>query len=418
VCHEAEHTAFRDVRIELTPQLHAASGFALGVPHDQVGCEKCHDPRAETFAARYPGRGQDDCASCHQDPHGGQFATGPFSTAGCVGCHDRERFEPHAFSRELHERAVLPLEGRHAELECSACHAKPREDAPRVFRGTPVRCVDCHEDAHRGFFEAHGGTNEDGEPLSCSVCHGATAFDAIEPGAFDHAQRTGFAVREAHAQEACTSCHPLADEPDHAGRRFGRVSEHFGPYRGCVSCHEDPHEGAFDAPGMSAEVDGRRDCARCHQESSFRAFPDGFEHGRWTGFELKGDHAMAACTACHAPLRTPDAQGRTWARATGSACADCHDDVHQGQLARDGRTDCARCHTDGSSFELVAFDHERDARFALGEAHGQLACSACHAEEPTPDGGRLVRYRPLPTGCADCHGIHDQPLLRHRRGGR
>jgi len=61
----------------------------------------------------------------------------------------------------------------------------------------------------------------------------------------------------------------------------------------------------------------------------------------------------------------------------------------------------------------LSFDHERDARFALGEAHSGLACAACHHTERK---GELafVRYSPLGTECADCHGSNAEVLLRRQ----
>src|SRR6185436_17214050 len=132
---------------------------------------------------------------------------------------------------------------------------------------------------------------------------------------FDHGRWTGFEVRCAHAQEECESCHAPAEHPDSSGRSFGRVSEVFAPYQGCVTCHQDPHEGRFDQPTMVCEVEGREGCARCHSESSFRIVGSNFDHEQWTGYALDGAHASIDCTACHATLRKADRHGRTWAPA-------------------------------------------------------------------------------------------------------
>jgi hypothetical protein len=250
-----------------------------------------------------------------------------------------------------------------------------------------------------------------GEPRvehgECARCHGVESFAAVPD--FDHARWTGFAVVEAHAQEECAACHPSRPEPDAHARSFGTVEERFGRYRGCATCHADPHEGKFDG--------GREGCARCHGESSFRALPRGFDHAHWTGFALTQGHASADCSACHAPLREVGANGRSWGHARGPGCADCHPDPHAGQFAVEGRNDCARCHA-ATPPKYLAFDHEHDARFALGEAHGRLPCSACHAEVELAGGERAVRYRPLPIECVDCHGVREDVLLRRKRGGR
>ncbi len=414
-CHKAEHTSFRESSLDgLTPEQHALTGFRLDEPHAKQSCAQCHAPEKPQFRARYPGRGMDQCESCHADPHGGQFASGPFAGGGCLACHERLRFTPHTFDAQKHAQAALPLEGAHAKLECDQCHARPSPEAPRAFRGTDDTCATCHKDAHQGFFDVRTASLAPVAHGDCARCHGVERFADV-PG-FEHGRWTGFDVRDAHAQEECGACHVARAEPDAAARRFGTVAEHFGAYQDCATCHADPHGGLFDRAGRAAHVEGRPSCARCHGESSWRALPFGFEHGAWTGFDLRGGHASAECSSCHAHLAAPDAQASSFGHARGPGCADCHPDPHGGQFAGDGRIDCARCHA-AAAPAFVSFDHERDARFALGEAHAKLACSACHTPLALPQGGEVVRYRPLPTECVDCHGVREDVLLRRKRGG-
>lgn len=421
-CHVPDHESFTAPTIEVSPAHHAHSGFGLGEPHDGVACADCH--QGSTFVARHPGRHPDNCASCHDDPHAGQFDTGPFAAEGCVACHGRSHFEPHGFTLDHHAKTALTLTGAHADAECSACHKDPVEGAVRQFHGTATRCEECHDDAHTGFFDQHlsAAPHHEGD---CAHCHGTQSFDQLHGDPpFDHARWTGFAITGAHAQAECTTCHERATAPDAAGRRFGRVDEVFGAYTGCGTCHQDPHDGLFDGAKLPAELGGRTGCARCHVPDSFRSFPHGFEHGLWTGFTLKGAHAEASCSACHAPVRGAKAGGRTWAPAEGSACVDCHADPHFGQFLessplRDstrgvGRVDCRRCHGSTTSFKELVFDHDHHARFALGEAHGDLECARCHEPFETPDGRQITRYRPVPRACVDCHGSARDPLRRNR----
>lgn len=420
-CHAAEHDSFRDERLQLSAQQHAASGFALAAPHDALECAQCHEPAAADFAARYPGRGQDQCSACHQDPHGGQFASGPFSGGDCIACHSREHFEPHEFDLAKHARAALALDGRHAQTECAQCHADPPRDEPRQFRGTDSQCSACHGDAHDAFFAAKLAKSRPPPPNGdCARCHDAASFSNAH-ASFDHAAWTGFEVLGAHAQSSCESCHPRAHEPDRNGRSFGRVHEHFGKFENCGTCHGDPHGGDFDKQRHPKLFRGHASCARCHDSTSFRALPHGFDHGLWTRFGLEGGHEGLSCSDCHTPLRKPDALGRTWARAAGASCADCHDDPHAGQFNLGGEAkgvaDCARCHTSRDE-SMLDFDHEFDARFALGDAHSKLDCAACHKTESS-GGFEFVRYRPLGTRCVDCHGVGEDVLLRRRpRGGK
>ena len=416
VCHLTAHLSFREEGLVITPAQHACSGFRLEAPHDEVVCQDCHLGESESFGIRYPGRGQDDCHHCHGDPHGGQFEGGPFADSGCVGCHDRHRFKPHGFTAERHRETAFTLTGQHLETDCHGCHRQDEPGRGRVFRGTPPVCARCHADAHAGYFDARQEGLPDVEHGACARCHFTTAFGDVPHEEFDHPGWTGFDVVGAHAQLDCEGCHPRAKEPDDAGRRFGRVVEHFGEYHGCVTCHTDIHGGQFDQEGLPEEVDGKAGCARCHVETSFRTFPDGFDHGKWTGFTLEGAHQTTGCVSCHAPLRRPDELGRMWQRAPGKDCESCHDDPHAGQFRVRGSTDCARCHRSAAGFFDLSFRHDIHSRFRLGAQHERLACSACHKPVRIGD-AQVVRYRPLNTNCVDCHGSNHKPF-RSRRGGR
>ena len=400
-CHLADHTGFRADTLTVTAPQHASSGFTLREPHREVACESCHPPAETDFVARYPGRGPNDCRQCHLDPHGGQFDRDAPAQRGCVACHAPTRFKPHEFTLKKHSLTDLPLTGRHAEADCSACHPDPPKATPRLFANTPSNCAACHADAHRGRFKQQG----------CNTCHAATdAFSESAGEGFDHAKWTGFAVRGAHAQEDCDACHRPQPKADRAGRTFGWAPK---PKNGCASCHSDPHRGSFDTAGAPAEVGGRTGCARCHIESSFRAL-DRFDHGRWTGFVLDGAHAKADCSSCHKPLRKADSNGRSWGRARGRRCESCHLDPHAGQFRDSGATSCDRCHKSAAGFRRLAFNHDMHSRFPLDKAHRQVACAACHKPLLWNGTRKVVRYRPLNTRCAACHGDQQDPLRRKR----
>jgi hypothetical protein len=129
----------------------------------------------------------------------------------------------------------------------------------------------------------------------------------------------------------------------------------------------------------------------------------GEEHGRWTGFALKGGHAALRCVQCHVP---PRGDGRTFGRAP-SRCDQCHADPHAGQFRAQEATDCARCH-DERAFVPARFDHAEQSRFALDQQHARLACAACHRAVAAPGGGTVVRFKPLGTRCQDCHAGETQ----------
>ncbi|MFN3243802.1 MAG: cytochrome c3 family protein [Planctomycetota bacterium] len=414
-CHQQEFEHFDDDRLALTAEQHAHSGFALGAPHDRLACTACHDA-AGTFAERHPGRAPTDCRACHQDPHGGQFDGSPLAEQDCVSCHERTHFAPHRFDEAMHARTALPLDGRHAEQRCEACHEVRPPDSVRQFRGTPSRCESCHGDAHDDAFAAHRQRLAAHPRGACAQCHDTDAWTSLDHARFDHADWTGFGLDGAHAQIECTDCHARTDTPDALGRRFGRIPEHDGTDAAgdCARCHGDPHEGIFAREGAPQQIDGRGGCLRCHDTASFRALPHGFDHKAFAGFELTGKHGKLDCSACHQALDEATSTGRTWGKAKGRACADCHQDPHVGQFARFGKTDCHRCHKSANTFATLSFRHNLDSRFRLGEQHRKVACSLCHKPE-TKDGHTFVRYKPLPTKCVDCHGREEGGAPKRRR---
>jgi len=499
-CHWTLAASFVVQPPAMEPELHAVTGFALAGPH-AIACARCHAEHAgeATFAERYPGRSAADCAACHADPHGAQFAVEGAARPSCTQCHALDRFVPSTLDLAAHAKA-FPLDGAHSRIACVGCHTQAPGE-PRVFRGTPRRCEECHPDPHGVRFDAWVAVLPALQTSAgtCSACHGSERFDDVgarfgvaehewaagfalvgahaqvpctacharsaEPDAlgrrfgrvtalfpgpvdecatchadvhrgafdvaertscarchteesfrelrapFDHGARTGFALTGAHATADCAACHGAAD-PATSGRTLGRVSDRFpGPPELCATCHRDPHAGAFDRPGMPRFIGDAQGCARCHATESFRALArESFDHAAFTAFPLQGRHAATACEACHVPPRDGGASGRRLGRAVGAACADCHEDPHAGQFVRDGSTACERCHA-ASSFTALHFDHDRDSLFALDARHARLACAACHKPWPLADGRPITRYKPLGTTCVDCHGFS-------KRGGR
>lgn len=407
--------------------------FPLIGSHAGLRCADCHaDGTSTSIEAEGGASGPErwrECADCHESPHAESFIAGialaeELSPGGsCVTCHalEHELFSSELadVTREQHALTGFPLEAPHDEVSCADCHGESiqgaQDFAARYPGRQPLDCQDCHGDAHEGFFvERAIDLNLPTRPR-CAECHLPTTFSELPPQGFAHGHWTEFTLAGAHEQSECTQCHPLSEQADENGRRFGWVSDHFGALRGCATCHSDPHEGQFDVEGLPANIDGRFGCARCHNETSFRSFPNGFDHTLWTGFALDGAHAEQNCSTCHPPHR-PDAVGRTWARANGTNCADCHSDSHGGQFDENGATECRRCHEDTSDFHNIDFNHNIDSSFPLDETHRDLNCNQCH--RPVDFGEtQIVRYKPMGRECIDCHGS-TRSRVRSRGRGR
>jgi len=279
---------------------HAHTPFPLRGEHRDVECSNCHRrelPRAE----RYRGLTFDTCKSCHEDRHGGEFASR--SGGECAGCHTERGFAPSAFGAELHASTSFALQGRHVIVPCGACHEgeRPRLDW-RIAEGQ--RCGRCHENPHGEQFASEmrqGG---------CASCHGAAGWDRPN---IDH---SSWPLTGAHELIACDSCHTPTD----ADRSTGRGASYRGASRACEGCHADPHAGQFRLSEPA------RECTACHTTAQFTI--SDFDHSGTADYPLTGKHAEAECAACHptAALRngTPSVRYRLGYRE----CSHCHANPH------------------------------------------------------------------------------------------
>jgi len=393
--------------------LHARTPFPLDGAHVKTACADCHEADEASRVVQFRGT-QGDCAACHVDVHADVFDDLPSRVlmVDCSQCHQTESFHDVAEADFDHGRdAHFELRGAHATVGCAACHhagdAVVHSDVEyeptfglieAVFPGPKERCDTCHEDVHAGRFE-HDPTKQ--ERSDCSTCHTETAFIPVGDGGFEHGAWTGFELVGAHKKANCLTCHRPLDSTFVGVRALGRIEDNFsGPPERCDTCHVDVHGGQLSRDPNSG---ARTDCSNCHGVESFAILADSdFSHGAWTGFSLDGAHDEASCTACH-PTAEASADGRTFVRALGKNCADCHRDPHLGQFQSGLSNGCASCHSTTTKFAELQFDHNRDSLFGLDETHVGLDCSACHQVWTAANGATAVRYKPLGQECADCH---------------
>ncbi|MBK8739526.1 MAG: cytochrome C [Betaproteobacteria bacterium] len=196
--------------------------YALTGRHVSVKCDTCHTGHV------YRDKLTTDCYACHRkdDKHREQLGL------KCEQCHDTTDWKKTV--RFDHNKSRFPLLGRHARVECKACHASP------AFKDARVECVACHEkeDTHKRTL----GTD-------CGVCHNARDWKIWD---FDHGRKTKFALEAAHRPLACASCHKRPAAADGKVPALGTT---------CGVCHQadDIHYGAFGSQ-----------CERCHTAVSWR----------------------------------------------------------------------------------------------------------------------------------------------------
>lgn len=272
-CHT--ETTWKTARFDHARQ----TGFALLGAHATLDCAGCH--RSATFDDKPP-RG---CVGCHRsdDAHAARFGE------DCASCHGNEQWRQVAFD---HARTHFALTGRHARVDCHACHT-----ARVATQKLASDCASCHRGA-----DVHGGALKDG----CETCHGTDGWR--EDLRFDH-DLSAFPLLGMHVLVSCGQCH--------ASRAYA------GTPHDCIACHRssDVHQGSLG-----------RECASCHSPNGWKVWD--FDHNQQTKFALTGRHAQLNCADCHrgnaAQMRLP------------TDCASCHrdSDIHLGQFG----TQCQRCH--------------------------------------------------------------------------
>jgi hypothetical protein len=264
-------------------------------------------------------------------------------------------------------------------------------------------CADCHPDAHVGQLGKKGTPQ-----AACDRCHSVQGWVPVRFELADH-QKTKYPLEGAHQAVACDRCH--AKDPKLAervlpatraeARRQGRpvkVSEFAMEKKvdgkKCTSCHRDVHQGQFD---KRMAVEG---CTACHDQVTFTRTR--FDHARDTKFRLDGKHGTTACASCHAQAKGKD--GKPYVKYAGAptACSKCHADVHAGQFAVKGATECASCHG-LEEWKKTKFVHgEPFTTYALAGKHAKVSCEKCH---PVVKVGNLDirRFKPVPRDCQGCH---------------
>lgn len=389
---------------------HTRTGLVLDGAHSALECDKCHrdENRIRAVALRRPeGSGTGTwlaldpaCRSCHEDVHEGRL--GPT----CQTCHTTARFTP--VPEFDHARTGYPLRGKHAALECAACHRQgrfgttDRANATRHLAPIPHEdCASCHRDVHAGRFGA-----------TCARCHVESGFREVATDRFDH-DRTRYPLRGAHLRVSCARCH----DPN-AGDAGSRPA-----FAECRDCHRDPHAGTATLAGADA------DCAACHTVQSFVPSTFTVAQHATTHFALEGRHAVVPCASCHRLTTidlTPFGSARVQLRPPAASCTDCHAPAHGSQPQH--RLDhgaCGTCHdVQGWLPSIFTIARHDSTAFPLQGAHAAASCRTCHgpdrpglrALDPAVDRGRARIALSLPErACQDCH--RDVHRGRYVEGG-
>jgi hypothetical protein len=284
---------------------HDRTRYPLRGRHAEVSCEKCHDFAAGRVA-RNPAFGT--CTACHTpDPHAGT-ATLAGRVVDCASCHTVDGFRPSSYTVAQHRLTKYPLEGRHQQARCAACHVKT-VTAGVTMRPVTATCVSCHLDPHGKRY------------AQCSDCHNLQGFRPATTDLAAH-QRFRFPLEGAHRAVPCLDCHAdmrRASAPSTLAlaRWSGPPLLFAAPKGGCAGCHENLHGGQF-----ATRPDGAA-CETCHDTDAFRPARR-FDHNRDAAFSLKGAHTGVPCERCHRTTRGAGGKPVVIYRPVPNACEACH----------------------------------------------------------------------------------------------
>jgi len=341
---------------------HAQTGWQLQGKHAVTPCTKCHKDSDKQGLRTFLGADK-TCGGCHKDqPHGDVRK----SMLACDRCHLETVWKPNKttldFNHNSKSDAAMPLEGTHADVACTKCHAKAAFILPKYDGG----CELCHKSPHDGQIF---GTKK------CQLCH-SPALGSMDSIRFNHKKETGYPILGKHAEIACERCHTKS-----LGKRK--------PVASCEGCHanDNKHEQRFKQFGDPPV------CSTCHSQRGWKKDFD-FNHATNTNFPLTAKHAKTACRSCHRG-KTPSAFERFDIK---NGCMSCHrhQKAHGGQYQKN---ECLTCHEEGGSkvMKEKAYEtyHGEKSKFPLRNAHAGIQCKMCHVNDV---------YKETPRECGvSCH---------------
>ena len=356
---------------------HDVTNFPLRDSHSSVSCFDCHSPNTspENVFQDQMGIAENQCVSCHDDPHDSSLLN------ECASCHSARSFTDFiGRGRFNHNVTDFTLKGKHQTIDCFACHENIR-DPKLIFQDqTGIAendCISCHEDVHNNKF----GTN-------CAECHNETSFSSMNDMSLFNHDLTDYPLEGKHQEvEDCKQCHTT-----------GRYLEEID-FSECKNCHTDYHRGEFAENGVSP------DCIDCHSlQHGFEYSLFTVEQHQETVFPLEGAHIATPCFACH----VSEEEDRWTFRNIGTDCIDCHQDIHEGFIDKKfyPSNNCTACHVN-ESWAFVNFDHNL-TEWALEGKHLEVDCRECHFEMSANGDTYTQIFKDLEYDCISCHdNIHE-----------
>lgn len=125
---------------------HDKTGWKLEGKHAEATCKDCHSRKENGtyfLTSQRFSSVKGKCTVCHENIHGDQFAIN--GETDCLRCHSVIKgWDVNNFD---HSKTKFPLDGKHINVECKACHKETRIEnniERRVYKLNKLRCIDCH----------------------------------------------------------------------------------------------------------------------------------------------------------------------------------------------------------------------------------------------------------------------------------
>lgn len=273
-----------------------------------------------------------------------------------------------------HLSTGFPLDGAHADTECSLCHVRG------IFKGTPSECGLCHGQGSR-----MSGTTKPADHIQtlnmCGDCHSERVWTPLVR--FNHDDVIG----------SCASCH-------NGTTAEGKTPNHIASGNSCDDCHTTNAwtPAVFDHSSVTGS------CTNCHNGSAAE------------GKNATHIQTSAQCDECHSTI--------AWIPASfnhdqvSGSCSSCHNgSTATGKPSSHFITglQCDECHTTN---RWVPLDFRHSSAAYPGDHRANPACNACHGGNSQTVTWSAPAYRP---DCAACHasdykpGEHDNQSVSENR---
>ena len=124
---------------------HENTDWTLEGKHLEADCRACHfnemSDNNAVITQKFTNLGT-ECITCHENVHDDTFAIN--GVTDCKRCHVTSSWMPENFD---HDTTNFPLEGKHKEIKCSACHTSSTKNGETVvlYKLNKFECIDCHQ---------------------------------------------------------------------------------------------------------------------------------------------------------------------------------------------------------------------------------------------------------------------------------